>query len=178
MEGLKLVPQLEEYAHGCKGCRYRNWSMNDCPKNEVGGLACYKGKHGYIWAEDDTSSPEDVITRAIPTTNYQPEEPTKTTGTKHDSDKPRFDLVPPDALLATTRVITYGENKYPSINGVQNWRLLDNVNQRLFAAAQRHLWAYQSGEKIDESGENHLAHAISSLMFMLQLDIENKDERK
>ena len=97
-------------------------------------------------------------------------------GTKNDSDKLRFDLVPAYALQEVTKVITYGEAKYPSVvnaNGTrtQNWKLLDNANQRLFAAVQRHLWQYQAGEILDsETGISHLAHACSSLLFMIELD--------
>ena len=97
-------------------------------------------------------------------------------GTKNDSDKLRFDLVPAYALQEVTKVITYGEAKYPSVanaNGTrtQNWKLLDNANQRLFAAVQRDLWQYQTGDILDgETGISDLAHACSSLLLMIALD--------
>lgn len=96
-------------------------------------------------------------------------------GSKQDKDKLRFDLVPANALQQVVQVITYGESKYPSIESedgtlVQNYKLLRNAEKRLYAAVQRHLWAWKTGEVHDsETGINHLAHACSSLLFMLDL---------
>ena len=102
-------------------------------------------------------------------------------GKKDDSSKARYDLLPADALESLVQVITFGEGKYPSVveNGVEvpNWRKLDNFERRIFAAVQRHLWAHKRGEIIDpESGEPHLAHAASGIMFLLQKTIETKKE--
>lgn len=88
-------------------------------------------------------------------------------GLKLDQDKPRFGLVPAKALTEVTKVLTYGARKYSA----ENWRHVDMA--RYFDASQRHLWAYKGGQELDpESGMNHLAHAICSLMFMLQMDLE------
>lgn len=108
--------------------------------------------------------------------------PEKTTGIKFDSGKPQYGLLPPDALLEVVKVLTYGAVKYAP----DNWRKVDNALKRYFDAAQRHQWEWKSGEstewaageKLDESGMNHLAHAIASLLFMLQLQLEADKQQK
>lgn len=108
------------------------------------------------------------------------------TGTKNDSGKLRFDLVPSDALQEVVEVITYGESKYPSVEldgtKVQNWRVLPDAENRLFAAAQRHLWQHRSGETLDQETKlKHLAHAASSLLFLIAIENEKigkANERK
>lgn len=94
-------------------------------------------------------------------------EPNKfTTGSKHDSGKPLMGAVPPNVLLAVARVLTFGAEKY----GRDNWRQVENAETRYLDAALRHINAYQRGEAADpESGESHLAHAVCSLMFMLEM---------
>lgn len=87
-------------------------------------------------------------------------------GSKHDSGKPLMGAVPPNAMLAVARVLTFGAEKY----GRDNWRQVENAETRYLDAALRHINAYQRSEAVDpESGESHLAHAVCSLMFMLEL---------
>jgi hypothetical protein len=86
-------------------------------------------------------------------------------GSKHDSEKPRYDLIPCLAEKQVAEVLTFGAKKY----GAENWRNVDNHESRYIAAAMRHIAAYRSGETIDsESGLNHLAHAVCSLMFIIE----------
>lgn len=94
-------------------------------------------------------------------------------GVKHDEDKPKFSLMKPDALMEMVAVLTYGAKKYSP----DNWKMLENARQRYFDAANRHLWQWYGGEKLDpESGLHHLAHAMSSLMFLIQMDMDEKEE--
>jgi len=87
-------------------------------------------------------------------------------GVKYDDDKPRFDLIPPIALAQVVDVLTHGAQKYAP----ENWRYVQDAEQRYFAAAQRHLWAHKRGELNDpETGLPHLAHATCCLMFMLEM---------
>lgn len=89
---------------------------------------------------------------------------------KLDSGKPRPDLLPPNATLEVSRVLAFGAAKY----GASNWNQaeLEDGRARYVAAAMRHVLAYQCGEQIDdESGLNHLAHAVTSLLFVLERDI-------
>ena len=86
-------------------------------------------------------------------------------GIKFDDDKPDYSLVPPNALEDTVKVLTIGAKKYDR----HNWKKLDNINDRYFAAAQRHMWALQKGETHDpETGIHHAAHSICCMMFLLE----------
>jgi hypothetical protein len=63
-------------------------------------------------------------------------------------------------------VLEYGARKYAP----DNWRKVDNPEARYLAAALRHINAWRRGEKRDqESGLSHLAHAATSLMFIMEL---------
>ena len=90
-----------------------------------------------------------------------------TGGRKFDGGKIRYGLLPPLALKATADVLTFGAEKYEP----DNWKHVPDSINRYFDAAQRHLWAYKTGEVEDpETGVSHLAHAICCIMFMLDLD--------
>lgn len=89
----------------------------------------------------------------------------KNGGIKFDSDKPDYSLLPPNALEDVVKVLTIGAKKYDR----HNWKKLDDLNDRYFAAAQRHLWALQKGETFDdETGIHHGAHAICCMMFLVE----------
>ena len=93
---------------------------------------------------------------------------TDPTPKKFDTDKPRYDLLPPKALGLLVDCLTYGAKKYYDD---YNWRKDGGIDpNRLFAATQRHLWAWKEGEVLDkESGLPHLAHAATNLLMMLDL---------
>lgn len=85
-------------------------------------------------------------------------------GTKHDSGKPEFGLIPAKALFLVAEVLTIGAQKYSR----DNWKKVPDRRRRYFDAAQRHLWAWWGGEENDkETGKSHLAHAICCLLFLL-----------
>jgi len=84
-------------------------------------------------------------------------------GVKHDEEKLRMDLIPPEAVVGLAEVLTFGSKKY----GDRNWEK-GISNGRLFAATMRHLWAHWAGEDNDEeSGISHLKHAMCNLAFMI-----------
>lgn len=84
---------------------------------------------------------------------------------KFDTDKLRYDLIPPSSTKALAEVLTYGAKKYKP----NNWRQGDK--DRYIAAAMRHLEAWRAGEKTDEeSGLPHLAHLMTNVAFLLELD--------
>lgn len=89
---------------------------------------------------------------------------------KDDAGKPSLSLLPPRALLAVGRVLTAGATRY----GRDNWRrIAPGERYRYLDAALRHVLAYLSGETRDpDTGESHLAHAICSLGFVLELTEE------
>lgn len=84
-------------------------------------------------------------------------------GNKFDQGKDRYDLMPPEFLEATAKVLTFGATKY----GNRNWEKGMSWG-RPFAACMRHLWAWWRGEKADpETGFSHLWHAACCLAFLI-----------
>lgn len=142
-------------------------------RGSAGGVGWYRATEGgvqiwfgSIWFPSKQFRDASALT-PIPT--FEPfvsVEGAQTSGSKHDSGKPLMGAVPPNALVAVAKVLTFGAEKY----GRDNWRQVENAETRYLDAALRHINAYQRGELADhESGESHLAHAVCSLMFMLEL---------
>jgi len=105
-------------------------------------------------------------------------------GIKYDSGKPRFDLIPADALEEVAKVYSVGANKY----GDRNWEKGLSYG-RLFGAMMRHAWTWWKGEKNDESNKfkgtsvNHLASVVFCALGLLHYDLNSgkfskMDERK
>jgi len=91
----------------------------------------------------------------------------KPKGTKHDTGKLRYSLLPSMVLEKVLKVLEFGANKY----SVNNWQHVQDARNRYYDAAMRHLQAWFYGESNDpETGESHLAHAICCLMFLLWFD--------
>lgn len=92
-------------------------------------------------------------------------------GQKFDKGKPATHLLPPKALLCVAEVLGYGAVKY----GEHNWRAVPDARKRYVAATLRHLLTDMTNEQpLDpESGLPHIAHAIASLLFILEIDIDN-----
>lgn len=93
--------------------------------------------------------------------------------TKHDQGKLRYDLLPVDALAEVVKSMTLGATKYGDHNYLKGFEW-----HRPYAAAQRHMNAFWSGENIDlddKTGveQHHLAAAIVNLMFLLVHDLRN-----
>lgn len=57
---------------------------------------------------------------------------------RFNSGKPRMDLIPLDKLVGLARVLEYGEKKYPTADGSQNWRLGAPAKDQI-ASLMRHL---------------------------------------
>lgn len=94
---------------------------------------------------------------------------------KHDGEKPRFDLLPPEALALVSQILTFGAKKYSPWNWARglDW-------SRLYAAAQRHMNAFWGGEDNDpETGLPHLGHALCCLLFLTVHQVRGlgKDDR-
>jgi len=88
----------------------------------------------------------------------------KTLGIKHDQGKAPIGLLPAQALEEVAQVLAYGAEKY----GTHNWRG-GMAHSRLYDAALRHLLAFIDGQDLDdESGKEHLAHAICGLLMLLE----------
>ena len=91
-------------------------------------------------------------------------------GIKHDSEKPKMNLLPPKAILEVAKVLTFGAEKY----GAENWKELEDLQNRYLAGALRHIFAHMDGEELDpETNLSHLAHALCCLLFKLEIELEN-----
>jgi len=99
-------------------------------------------------------------------------------GVKHDSNKPRWGLLPFRELETVVDVLTFGSTKYAD----DNWKFVDDAENRYFEAMMRHVAQYRTARELgvdnlkldDETGKNHLAHAICCALFMLWFDEEQK----
>jgi len=94
-------------------------------------------------------------------------------GRKYDSEKPRMYLLPPKAITEVAKVLTFGASKYDE----DNWKKLDNLQNRYTGAALRHIFAHMDGEELDpETGLDHLAHAMCCLLFKLEAKLDGKSQ--
>lgn len=85
---------------------------------------------------------------------------------KFDSGKLRYSLVPPVAIEAMAKVLTYGAKKYKP----NNWQKADDFD-RYTDALYRHLEAWRNGQEFDEeSGLSHLSHALTNIAFLIWYD--------
>lgn len=96
-------------------------------------------------------------------------------GRKYDGEKPRMYLLPPKALLEVSKVLTFGAQKYDE----QNWKKLENLQNRYTGASLRHIFASMDGEEFDpETGYYHEAHAICCLLFKLEAKLEERYQKE
>ena len=91
-------------------------------------------------------------------------------GIKYDSKKPKMHLLPPKAIVEVAKVLTFGAQKY----GAENWKELEDLQNRYTAGALRHIFAHMDGEQLDaETGLSHMAHALCCLLFKLEIELED-----
>ena len=104
-------------------------------------------------------------------TGAEPEPPRKA-----DNGKPRWDLLPFDALDEVAAVLAHGAVKYSD----RNWEK-GLAWGRIAAALLRHLAAWMRGIELDhESGHHHLAH-VGACALMLLATVQRKigvDDRR
>lgn len=84
-------------------------------------------------------------------------------GAKLDNGKPRWSLLPFEALAMVVDVLEFGAKKYAP----DNWRKVDNAEKRYTDALLRHVAAWLTGEQKDpDSGLHHLAHVACNALFL------------
>lgn len=84
-------------------------------------------------------------------------------GLRYDKEKPRLDLIPPEAIMALGEVLRKGAEKYAD----RNWEKGMDWS-RVFGPLQRHLWKWWGGENRDsETNLSHLYHALANIVFLL-----------
>jgi len=94
-------------------------------------------------------------------------------GTKYDTGKLRYSLIPPISLKALATILTFGAEKYEK----DNWQKLENPEERYTDALFRHLESYRAGERLDpESGYPHLWHMITNVAFLIFFDKQKHKE--
>ena len=98
-------------------------------------------------------------------------------GLRFNDGKPRYDLVPSDALAGVVDVLTAGAKKYEP----RNWER-GMAWSKCFASMMRHAWAFWRGEDKDaESGLPHIDHVVCNAMFLAayvrRADLEQYDDR-
>ena len=85
-------------------------------------------------------------------------------GLKYDAGKPRYSLIPPEAMRGVAEVLTFGAEKYEP----NSWQKVEHAEERYLDALMRHIEAYRSGEQLDpESGLHHLKHAACNIAFLI-----------
>lgn len=163
--GVKFQRVAPEENNRCSGCAfYLDRFRKNC--QTVAGTAdsccdTNDSSHHSIFKEIRQKLPETTQVSA----NISPDK-----GVKYDSEKPRYDLLPPKALLEAVKNLTFGATKYAP----ENWKKVPEGRRRYFAAAQRHQWQWKSGETLDpENNLHHLAAAIVNLMFILEKELNN-----
>ena len=105
--------------------------------------------------------PEDAVAAAVAASVAVPD------GRKFDGEKNRWDLLCWPQVSEVVQVLTFGAKKYAP----DNWQQVQEGRRRYFAAAMRHMVAWQAGEKVDpESKCSHLSHAVCCLLFCAWLD--------
>ena len=86
--------------------------------------------------------------------------------TKHDNGKPSFHIVQEftEDLGLVNKVLEYGADKY----GMDNWKNGKTPEhiRRMRDAATRHLLASYRDSIDNESGNKHIHHAITNLLFI------------
>lgn len=87
-------------------------------------------------------------------------------GRKDDTEKLPFHLLPPELLEGVASVLDFGAKKYAP----RNWEAGMDWS-RVFAALQRHMWAWWGGEDKDpETGMSHLYHAGCCIAFLISYE--------
>lgn len=91
---------------------------------------------------------------------------------KFDDGKPALALVHQylgDSLAEMAHVLSYGANKYPSVDNFQGHG--PKIPLKYLSAALRHIQARLDGEMVDEESlRPHLAHALVSIGFVVWWD--------
>ena len=85
-------------------------------------------------------------------------------GKKFDEGKLMYGLVPVVSLKEIVKVLTFGCKKYER----DNWKHVENAENRYTDALFRHIEAWRDGESHDpETGIHHLGHAGCNIIFLL-----------
>jgi hypothetical protein len=142
----------------CSTCRYEE---TRCPA----GCDVYsKWKSKFFLSGDNP-------TKSTPTVKDNP----GGTALKNDSGKPRYDLIPSDALDGLARLLGQGATKYEARNWEKGFTW-----SRLYAALERHARKWWRGQDYDVAdGQHHLLSVIATAMMLYAHQARNlgQDDR-
>ena len=119
-----------------------------------------------------TSAAMDVVTRKL--FSESKSEPAR----KYDAGKPRWDLLPPDAMHELVMLYTAGAAKY----GERNWEK-GMTWGRVFRAMMTHAWRFWWGQRHDDdqtgSRQHHMASVAWCALTLMAYDLRGagKDDR-
>jgi hypothetical protein len=157
----KTVSDCDDGCNGCAGQGYHQLCDEFMDITD-----CFEDRIIWIKAEDSMSIKKDVdewVAAGMPESTEQ------VAGTKYDSGKLQYSLVPPHALAEVARNLTAGLEKYKQRN---NWQLVPNAEQRYLDALYRHLEAHRRGEIYDTDSTTpnmpHMAAVAVNAMFLLE----------
>jgi hypothetical protein len=86
-------------------------------------------------------------------------------GLKLDQGKAMLSLIPPSLIFEVGKVLTFGAQKYAP----NNWKYVENAEERYKDALLRHLFSYLDGEETDsETGFSHLSHVATNVAFLIE----------
>ena len=92
---------------------------------------------------------------------------------RYNTGKPRFDLLPWDALEQVCAVYNYGCVKYSA----RNWEKGLKWNEGTGASLQRHYAKWASGEDVDpESGLHHDLHMAFNILAIIAYRLREAGE--
>lgn len=146
---------------------------NCCDVTDGKNTWCYSNEELQLLkhpsSDEITQKMEEIVT--MKSKKVSSKKSAKSSGTKHDNEKPDMSLLSSVALIEMSKVMTFGKKKYSA----NNWR--SGIEwSRVIAAAFRHLTAYNGGEDKDpETGITHLAHCACDLMFLMEYEKTHKE---
>ncbi len=170
-DGKPYTPVEESFAGQCTDCSFRNdykkcsesTQYVNCLTKRIIWKPLQEEPMKSITQEIKDFNPESFVVKQLPSIT------TQLAGTKYDSDKLQYTLIPPHALMEVARNLTIGLKKYKERD---NWKKVPNASQRYLDALYRHLEAHRRGEVYDpESSEPNMYHmsaVIVNAMFILE----------
>lgn len=178
--GKEYTPVLDRFGtQGCNYCAFRNDAKGCREANLI--MNCSDTDAFFVPAStvdlrSDTQQMQDwQPTGGVIVDQQQP------IGTKYDQDKLQYSLIPPYALEQIAKNLTVGLKKYKERN---NWKKVQDAEQRYLDALYRHLEAHRRGEMYDPDSSvpdmPHMAAVAVNAMFLLEfmLDPELKKDNK